>query len=242
MSQKMRFCPKCQLSFSVDQEMCSKCLGELVMVDFKKTALSLGKAPASPTAPLSTQAKTLLLITLIIGGFGIGFAAFSIGLYLGTPPTTNNYYGGGTYNTYNNQTYYINQTGPGGIFNTSWVQVLGLPGELDFISIGDKENESYFFNLSLQYRTVVEFLRIKVLGPNNIENVRLGYNLSTNGVSSSQESYLFSGSIDPDQWETVGGITTLPNGSDYICQFHVHHGDLFDVASFEIIISYTIYL
>ena len=223
--------------------MCSKCLGELVMVDFKKTALSLGKAPASPTAPLSTQAKALLLITLIIGGFGIGFAAFSIGLYLGTPPTTNNYYGGDTYNTYNNQTYYINQTGPGGIFNLSTFQVLGLPGELDFNPIGDKENESYFFNLSLQSRTVVEFLRIKNLGANPIENVRLGYNLSINGVSSSHQSYWFSEvDMDPDIWYAASFIATLPNGSDYECQFHVHHGDLLDLASFEIIIGYTVYL
>ncbi|NVL91342.1 MAG: hypothetical protein HWN69_10235, partial [Desulfobacterales bacterium] len=163
-----------------------------------------GKPPAPPAAPLGTQVKVILIAALVIGGVGFAFGAVSLGLFLGGQP---NYYGGDTYNynnyttynTYYNTTYiYNNATGQRSIYNCCLFQVDALPGEQNFNFIGDVENESYYFNLSLKYRTIVEFFQLKSLAQSEIDNVRGGYNISIGGISSSYTSYHIQQNLNPN--------------------------------------------
>lgn len=199
------------------------------------------KLPVTP--PMSTQVKAILIIVTLIGGLGIAFGAVSIGLFLGNPPVTNNYYAGDnytTYNTYYNTTYiYNNQTGQRSIYNCCLFQISGLP----------QNTIVYFFNLSLQYKTILELFMLKNDGGASFVGVQITYNLSISGNSSRSQDYLFdpSGSTGT-MWysDTVANLRiylpyTLPNGSDYLCQFRIEHGDARS-GYFQIILGYTVYL
>ena len=196
------------------------------------------------TQPLSTQVKAILIIVTVIGGLGIAFGAVSMGLFMGNPPVTNNYYAGDnypTYNTYYNTTYiYNNQTGQRSVYNICLFQISGLP----------QNTILYFFNLSLQYRTVLELFMLKNDGGDNFVGVKVRYNLSIDENSTLCLDYLFdaSGSIG-NNWYYGPVAASLsmelphvfPNGSGYLCQFRFAHTDA-RLGYFQIILGYTVYL
>ena len=187
---------------------------------------------SSKEIPLSRQAKVIILTAIIIGGLGIAFGAMSLGLFLGNPPTViNNYY---------------DQSPPDHSYYTQSFQITGLPGDLNGITGENLVNISYFFNLSLGYKTTLDLVMVKNIGGGSLEFVKLYYNISVNGVSSRAESAIFSNpNMQPNFWYYNNLVVyTLPNGSNTICQFRIQHGGAAwgnCLGNFQIIIGYTVY-
>lgn len=208
-----------------------------------------------PTVPLSRQLKVILITVLLIGGSGFAFGAISLGLYLGQSPptpnnTTNNYYNYTypvwnynytQYTSYYNTTYIFNNaTGQRSLYNCCLFNLIGLP----------QNTVSYFFNLTLKSKTVIELFMIKNNAGEDLNNVAVRYNLSIDGNSAPSVGTFLEKSIMGRSWyleptTDVGGTKiilphTLPNGSTYICQFRIQHTDT-SLGNFQILLGYSIY-
>ena len=198
-----------------------------------------------PKNVLSTQLKAILITSLLIGATEVVFGAISFGLFIGQEPVVNNYYESDTYNnytdyiTYYNTTYiYNNQTGEQSIYNCCHFQVDTLP----------QGNISYFFNLTLEHKTVIELVSFKNDGGNNFQDVTLRYNFSIGENSTKSTKYFFYMNAMGNAWyiEPEGNYKIdlphiLPNGTNYVCQFRIDHNDV-RLGKFQIIVGYTVYL
>ena len=168
------------------------------------------KLPVSP--PLSTQVKVILVTAFVIGGVGFAFGMVSLGMIMGQKPVTNNY-GGDTYN-YNNYTTYTTYYNTTYVYNNATGQRMIYNCCLFDITLGSAGTWNYFFNLTLEAKTVLTVVYLSFTGNDvDISNVYLQYNLSIDGAGWLPVALLGDFAVQKGKWYLFDENDAAPYGS-----------------------------